>query len=217
MKRLCKENAVFLLIYFIFLVVGVFLVLCKSKSTIHLSINEFHTPLFDLLFKTITWLGSGWMVLILLIILLFINYRHSLVFLVSNLLITLVVQVGKHLLFPHTLRPVEWFKENANLYLVPGVSVHSFHSFPSGHAATAFGLFFMLCLLTPRHFIKGLWVSLALLTAFSRVYLSQHFLIDIIGGSLIGLFITFFTYYYFSKFASDKFNGSLIQTKEQTI
>ena len=213
MKKLLRENSGFLLVYTIFLLLVGYLVLFKEKSAIHLAINSFHNPFLDQLFAKATWLGSGWAILVILIIFLFIKYRYIFILLISNLFITLTVQGMKHLAFPGTPRPVEWFKEISQLYLVPGIKIHHFNSFPSGHAATAFGLFFILCLITRNSIVKLLWFFLALLTAFSRVYLSQHFLIDIMAGSFIGIFFTFFSFYYFNKFVGGQFDGSLIKEK----
>jgi len=57
-------------------------------------------------------------------------------------------------------------------------------SFPSSHAANAFAL---ACVLGAR-WRRGLPVffALALLVAFSRMYLNRHFLSDVVVGGLIG-------------------------------
>ncbi|MDD5086393.1 MAG: phosphatase PAP2 family protein [Candidatus Nanoarchaeia archaeon] len=58
------------------------------------------------------------------------------------------------------------------------------YSFPSAHAAVAFA---MLPILTKEH-PKGkwVWIILAFLIAFSRIYIGVHYLSDVVAGALIG-------------------------------
>ena len=59
-------------------------------------------------------------------------------------------------------------------------------SFPSGHTTAAFAA---ATVLICDHW-KGRWIVLivAILVAFSRLYLYVHFLTDVICGALIGIF-----------------------------
>ncbi|MEI8032602.1 MAG: phosphatase PAP2 family protein [Chlorobiaceae bacterium] len=70
-------------------------------------------------------------------------------------------------------------------------------SFPSGHAATAFSAAFVLSALFPRWRI--LCFALAVLIAFSRIYLSQHYISDVIAGSFLGMASTALLYNRFFK------------------
>ncbi len=201
MKKFIRENAFVLGFFMVFWVTGIFLVMIFPKAAIHLEINSWHSVFFDTFFKYITYLGSGWMILLVAVLFLFINVRYAVIFLVGNLLITLFVQVGKHLIYPGALRPVTFFKGVHPLHLVEGVTVHSYHSFPSGHSATAFGIFVMFILLTKNNGLKMLWLFLiGMLPNFSRIYLSQHFLEDVLAGSFIGLAAMMLTLFLFDYF-----------------
>ena len=80
---------------------------------------------------------------------------------------------------------------------VNGVDLAGFHSFPSGHALSAFALFFCLLFISKNHFMKIVYFSLAGIAAYSRVYLSQHWLIDIYVGSIIGVCFSLLMYVVF--------------------
>ena len=211
MVNLLKENRTFIYSFLVFILFGSIILLIFPKSDVHIAINQFHNKLFDFFYSWLTHLGSGWMILVLFVFLLFIKYKYAWVLGIANFFITLVVQVLKKQVFTESLRPNAYFDGVYDLYLVPGVSVHSLHSFPSGHAATAFSVFFVLSLISKKQSWKFLCFILAVLTAFSRVYISQHFFGDIIAGSIIGCTLTFLTLYYFQKFAPGKSEGSMIQ------
>ncbi len=210
MKKLFKENTLVLSVYFAFFLVGVVLVFSYSKADLHLIINQWHTAFFDVFFKYVTHLGGGGMVVVLFLIFLLIKTRYAVVFISGNVVIAIVVQGMKHIIFPHALRPVAYFKGIHVLHLVQGVSMHSYNSFPSGHSAAAFGLFMMLISITKNKALKFLWLLIALLTAYSRIYLSQHFMEDIVTGSIIGVTGMFLTVYYFNRYHPDLYNYSIL-------
>ena len=213
MQYSLSKNKIFLAVSFLFFIGVIILLLLYNKDISHIGINKHHTPFLDTFFKNITYLGSGWMILVLFIFLLFVSYRFALMLAVSNLLITIVVQLLKNLVFPGSFRPKAYFEGIYELYFVPGVEVHSMHSFPSGHSATAFSIFFFLSLVSDKPIWKFLTAVFAILTAFSRVYLSQHFMEDVLLGSAIGLLLSFLVFYYFEKKLPGKYEGSLLKSK----
>jgi undecaprenyl-diphosphatase len=77
-------------------------------------------------------------------------------------------------------RPPLRFAEPHPLVHVPGNP-----SFPSGHAATSFACAATLAWLTPLSLIA--LYALAVLIAFSRVYVGVHYPLDVVGGAALGL------------------------------
>jgi membrane-associated phospholipid phosphatase len=83
---------------------------------------------------------------------------------------------------------------------VPGIDLHHTLAFPSGHTTTAFALLILAGFIINRKYALFGLMLIAWLAGISRVYLSQHFLIDVLGGSLLGVFSALFFYWYFRKF-----------------
>ena len=114
------------------------------------------------------------------------SFRKSIYILVTYIGTGLFAQILKRLFFSHMVRPVKFFDGMYQLHLVPGVQMYSGHSFPSGHATSAFALFLCLAIIADRKYWSFLFSIIAILVAYSRVYLSQHFLLDVYFGSIIG-------------------------------
>jgi membrane-associated phospholipid phosphatase len=185
-----SPGSIFLLGYLPVFILLLILVLLHSKVVVHVTMNSFHTPFLDILMKYWTWLGDGILLVILIPVLLLISFRYSLTVLTAFILSGLGVQFFKRVFFSDFPRPVKYFeiiRSNYELYLVPGVEMNAWYSFPSGHTATAFALFFALALLTRSKIGQAGLLILAIGVGYSRVYLSLHFLMDVVAGSLLGM------------------------------
>jgi membrane-associated phospholipid phosphatase len=55
----------------------------------------------------------------------------------------------------------------------------------------------MLAFISEKEYVKITALLAAIVVSFSRVYLSQHFLGDIIAGSFSGMIVLMFFYWYF--------------------
>jgi membrane-associated phospholipid phosphatase len=217
MKLLLKENLQSLLLLVLLLVLAMIILLSTEKLTLHLQINSWvnSNNALDLFFKYITYLGDGLLILILSCLILFFNIRLGLALLVSYGLASLISSTLKHWVFPNMNRPFYIFQweDSHPLKLVEGVDMYIHNSFPSGHATAAFVFFMTLSFFLKSKIAKVTCVCIAGITAFSRVYLSQHFLMDITAGAILGSGIAILIAYLFLY----KNGGSLLLNLNKSI
>jgi membrane-associated phospholipid phosphatase len=181
---------------------------------LHLLLNSCHTELQDVFFKYYTILAE-WPLYVLALLPLFWKKKEiTIFFALCELSGGAILQILKHTLSFE--RPICAFEncQNVVLPLVQGVDMHHGNSFPSGHASTFF-VFCTCCAIILAYRYKKhephsrkVWLLfnlsllalliLAALGAYSRVYLSQHWLSDVCVGSIIG-FITPCLMFYFGK------------------
>lgn len=106
----------------------------------------------------------------------------------------IVIGFLKVKMFPDHVRPAMFFSGQYKLHFVEGIPVLTVYSFPSGHTAVAFAVFFLLAIYIKRTWVSMVLLCLALLVGLSRMYLMEHFWIDVYFGSLVGILITLLVY-----------------------
>lgn len=190
------------------LVLGIAL-LITPKAELHLALCQPHTTGLDTIVPIITNLVD-WLPYLCVILLLFYRVGWA-TFLASNLLLsTVIVQPIKHIVCAP--RPLTWFAENmpdVTLPLVEGVRMNHWLSFPSGHTTTFFVLFYSLSIIlcaenvTGKMILSFLCFLCASFGAYTRIYLSQHFALDIFAGILIAVFSTLSLYFFLVKKTKD--------------
>ncbi len=177
-----------LILYYLFLGLGVWLILKYGNAGSFLLLNSLDSVYFDFIMKYWTWLGAGLFVVITGIVFLFYRIRHGIFILSGFLLSSIVAQILKHVIFPGVIRPKLYFSElGISPRLIDGVSLHSHFSFPSGHSTSGFLLFFALIMLFQKPGERIIFFILAIGVGYSRIYLWQHFPADVLAGSLIGV------------------------------
>jgi undecaprenyl-diphosphatase len=60
------------------------------------------------------------------------------------------------------------------------------YSFPSGHATTSFGLAWVVANSYPHVAVQTSIYVVAATIAFSRVFVREHYPLDILGGAILG-------------------------------
>ncbi len=182
------------------------------KPELHLMLNSFHTGVLDYFFKFYTLMAEWPLYVLAFLPSLWKRNKMTLFFAMCELTGGTILQILKHTI--SNPRPVSVFEDYPDLVLplVQGVDMHHSNSFPSGHAST----FFMFCtcsvivlayFFSRKDALKTLrnrilfdvalvaLLVLAAMGAYSRVYLSQHFLSDVCVGSIIGFTTPFLMFW----------------------
>ncbi|WP_299456683.1 phosphatase PAP2 family protein [uncultured Microscilla sp.] len=188
MRQIIRQNSIFFILLTFYLVVGGILLLNHQKGELELWLNQRHTPLGDVFFKYVTFLGDGTFCLIMGGILLFVRFYYALLALLP-LLSGLVAQLFKRTIYANAGRPKSFFGNDPSLNFVSGYEFEHLsccNSFPSGHTTTAFAVFLAFAFIVRSSYLKALFFCLAVCAAISRVYLLQHFFVDTYFGAILG-------------------------------
>lgn len=184
--------------YFLLLLSAIGIIFSFKKTDIHLYLNGYvGNALIDNFNYFITYLGDGNVAVVILLLLIIYNVRIG-IYCSATFIVASIFSVGlKHFFFDDINRPTYIFRYDLHyeLRLVEGVQTYIHNSFPSGHATQAFAIFMSLAFCLPSKKIKIFLIILASLTAYSRVYLSQHWLQDITAGSLVGFLFSVLFYF----------------------
>jgi membrane-associated phospholipid phosphatase len=136
----------------------------------------------DTFFYYITSLGNGWAWAVMAIIVWAKDKKMFLMVLLSAIISTVIAQFIKGFILPNQPRPMELIQQKKLIHTLKNVDVHFVGSFPSGHTTSAFCIYFLLCYLFQKKWIVVVGFVVACLVGYSRIYLAQHFPIDVAGG-----------------------------------
>ena len=184
-KNFCYRNRkwlLFLIGVIIFLMVTENLLeqeLDAFDQTIYQMVMTVKTPFVTSFFKVITNFGNAfWLIAIVLLLYLFYSKRPYSIWMLSNLIMITLLNLGLKSIFmrprPEGIRMIE----------------ESGYSFPSGHSMISMACYGLLAYLafkkiqrpTLRFFICGLCFLLILLVGVSRIYLGVHYASDVLAG-----------------------------------
>jgi membrane-associated phospholipid phosphatase len=195
-SNIISKNRAFFSGYFLFVFVSILFLLLTSKVNGFISLNPFHKPSLDSFFMAYTNVGDGLFSIGIFVLLLFLRKplpAWEIIF--TFLLAGLIAQTLKNI-FPMP-RPKTMLQNTGYPYFIDGFTHVGNASFPSGHTATAFGTAMLLAIFTKNKKISLLYLLAALLVAYSRIYLGQHFVPDVLAGALIGGASALTVYYAF--------------------
>ena len=201
--------SLFVLLIFCFLLCIYF-----SKLYCFELLNSFHNYWLDLFFINFTIAGSGFISVAAAVLLFLLKKRkQALTLLVAYITSGLFAQLLKNLF--NQPRPNLYFNQLHIHYnhFVDGVTLYNNNSFPSGHTASAFAMATVFALFYRQKSISLLAVFLAALAGYSRIYLAEHFLSDVLAGALTGVLFGMLSYYFIWQSDRRNFNESIHKIK----
>ncbi|MFW5851010.1 MAG: phosphatase PAP2 family protein [Bacteroidota bacterium] len=182
------RNSVFARSVYVFLFIGMVGMLFFKQGDAVLFVNTYCThTFFDYFFRALTFFGNGIIFVVAIIAYMFVSYQKALQYAIVGLLVLLVSFLLKHIVFGALPRPTLFFDLSEFHYIIPHVDFARHFSFPSGHTMTAFAFFALTSYHASQKSLLYIYVILAFIVGFSRIYLLMHFFRDVYAGVCIGL------------------------------
>lgn len=141
------------------------------------------------LFSYITKLGNYGIIWIIIGIVLLLNKKTRIFGILCLITLLLEYTINDLIIKQLVMRPRPFVELN----ITPIIPKPSDYSFPSGHAASSFTIATLFYL--SKHKLKFPILILAILIAFSRIYLLVHYTSDVICGSILGIIIANITFH----------------------
>ena len=182
-----------------FFLLAVLFIFCLATSRTYSFelLNSFHSHSLDTFFIIYTNAGDGLFTIAVAILLVILKKRkEALTLLAAYITSGLFAQLLKAIF--REPRPVAYFKLTSHHYthFVEGVTLYSQNSFPSGHSVSAFAMATVFALVFKNSWWNIFFLLLALLVGYSRIYLGEHFLPDVLGGASVGILFAMASYYF---------------------
>jgi membrane-associated phospholipid phosphatase len=185
LKEILAGNRLFFGLWLLFFAVGLFFLLTLGKAASFVDLNAYHRTTLDTIFIWVTFLGNGvFSIVVFVIFLLQRRWSHASQVMLAFLLSALIAQILKNLF--SMPRPKQFFAPGQYHYFIEGVTGLGFASFPSGHTTSVFALATLLAIFTKNRKAKIAFLLTGIAVGYSRIYLGQHFLGDVLMGSCIG-------------------------------
>ncbi len=199
MKQLLNNKRVSFFCHLI-LAIGLlpFVILFKKTDSL-LWINGHNTNILDQLMYHITRLPELFLIVFIIILSAFFERKTFISAVLAMSVCGISIVVFKQVIFSDFERPFAWLSQNKiNYHQVEGISLHSNGSFPSGHTMSAFCALALAGFISRNGVVQFFLFILACASAYSRVYVAQHYLMDVYAGALIGYIYALFFYQLFT-------------------
>lgn len=193
MKFIWENNSFFIPVSMFFGFCGMLALLVPYSNEI-VFFNELRREPFNSIFQFLSHCGEAWAYLVFGLAVVFWKPKYALLIALVGLLALPLVYTIKDLAAVD--RPITFFEKRtatAQLVLVPDAELNRGQtSFPSGHSMAAFALYSLLALMLGKRYEKwGLGLALlAISVGVSRIFLVQHFLVDVLAGAFLGLLLS---------------------------
>jgi membrane-associated phospholipid phosphatase len=197
LRDIFVANRLFFSFFAFFFLVGLVFLLAEGKAAAFVALNPFHRSALDTFFVCLTFLGDGrFSVIIIVLFLVMRRWSECCQVLASFLLSALLTQILKNIF--SMPRPKQFFAPGQYAFFIDGVTHTGFASFPSGHSTSVFALATILALLEKNKKTNVAYLLGAIAVGYSRIYLGQHFLNDVLMGASIGMLTAVLVHWIFS-------------------
>lgn len=181
---LIRNNRLFFTGLLLIFITGISLLFISDQVAGFISSNDHHSFGLNVLFINITFMGDSIFAVCLAAVLYFYfeKRQESRAILFTFLISGITIQLIKNLL--STQQPGLFFEAGRYLSSEGSVSPHT--GLPSGHTAMAFAIATVLIIMQKNKKWQLPILAAAVLVGYSRIYLAQHSLQDILTGAFIG-------------------------------
>ncbi len=192
-KHINKGLKGFLIIYFLFFLIGLFILLRINHGDVVLWLNGISKEEWDGFVNFLTDLGLGSFVAVFMALLSFVRIRYAIMGLLNLALVGLFTNLFKKFLFPERIRPFNYFLYDDLPRFLHAAELNYHSSFPSGHTMTIFAAMSLIAYFVGKKSLGMVLFFVALIICFTRIYLLQHFFLDVFVGSILGIVCTLIT------------------------
>lgn len=148
----------------------------------------------DKVMPIVTAMGNLGFVWIVIVVFLMLHGQYRMIGSIVALTLIISTSIGEGII-KHTVKRVRPCNCISNINLL--ISKPMSYSFPSGHTLSSFAVAEMLSMFFIRY--KLIFIVIAILIAFSRLYLYVHYPSDVLAGVIIGILCSKLIYILFQK------------------
>ena len=189
MNEVLRRIKSFLIPYLVILCICLVIKLVYTKAETYFAVNAHYNPFFDWIEPYVTDIGNGWTCIAISAVLALFSYRKGFLLATAYGVTSISAQIIKYIF--DAPRPLLYFKNQADrIHLVKGVEMLHVHSFPSGHTVSAFTMGVIFTYWSKNKAWGPVFLLIAVMVGYSRMYLSEHFFEDVTAGSVIGVILT---------------------------
>lgn len=160
----------------------------SSQLPLMLFLQELRTPLLTKIVELLTSLGEQMIVIAVMVIIYWCIDKKKGFLVAAPILFSTVTMQSLKAIF-RVPRP---FMEYPDLIIGERQSTATGYSFPSGHSTTAASFYGGLYKAFSDKYVRGISIALMIIIPLTRLYLGVHWPMDVVAGTLIGLFFSLF-------------------------
>src|SRR5688500_16195708 len=117
-KSIFKSNSIYFILCFLYLAAGLYLNLNFTQKQLFFYINTRYNFWQDASMPWLTFLGDGVFFIFIIILLAFAKIRHALAAFMAWIIVSILVQSCKLIIFTNRPRPWKFWSETENIYII---------------------------------------------------------------------------------------------------